>query len=528
MSWLKNTGLQNRAWGLLILCYTFLLTACQDSAKLTVTNCSDQDYEPISREVRITVDNETQSWRAGERCEFKIPLDGQATRDVAVRADAGPLYFFKSLETITVGKGQPDQIELRFFRPYLITVNVFDANNQPLENVELSVEGRRIGVTTVGGSHAWSIEEPDYLAGANIRIELSRDGAKGFAEPVALEKGKFEYITSGKLAANFPPDIEKVDPVPPRPVVPKTPAYTIRIQAVGTQGQALAGVKLTDENGAAIGFTNKNGSFVWQAKEPKVSVGSTVNIQMSKDGKTGAAEPVTIASGQFSYVTRGQLDIEPPAKRPPTRIDPDPAPIPTPIPPPERYSPTPALAQCRQLVDAGKYEDAITCFERIPNPGAAGTDSQVKDYVNAQHQVGYLYWEQLGEYLQAVQAFQNIVNVDPREWTANYNLALVYYRTNAFAECRRACDKVAQLRHLIPVDKLNKVEPEVMFLKGLCQYRIYQDETERLRKQESGLLALSELEDFVARARSLPAFQQQRQEAEEMINTLEQELPSLQ
>ena len=526
MSLLKNAGLKNTCRGLLLLFSSFLFAACSDDAKLVITNCSDQDYEPIGSEVRITVDNETKSWRSGERCEFTIPLDGKETKEVTVRADAGPLYFYYSLETITVGKDKPEKTDLRFFRPYLITINVGDANNQPLENVELFVEGKKIGATTVDGSYTWSIEQPLYLAGSTIQIELSRDGAKGSGDPVVLEKGKFDYITSGKLTGSIPirPDERgRITPPPPRP---STPVYTIRIQAVGAKGQSLADVNLA-ESGEKIGATKNNGSFLWQAKEPRVSVGSTINFELSKDGKTGAADPVKIISGQFSYVTRGQLDIEPPPSPKPRPPDPDPVPIP-PIPKPQPYNPSAALVQCNQLIDAGKYDDAITCLERIPNPGAAGADSQVKDYVNAQHLTGYLYWEKLGEYLQAVQAFQNIVNVNPREWSAHYNLALVYYKTNAFVECRRECDMVIKLRHLIPVDKLNKAEPDVMYLKGLCQYRLYQEEADKTRKLQNGVLAVSELEDFVARAQSLPAFQQQLQEAQEMIDTLEKELRSLQ
>jgi hypothetical protein len=524
----KNARWRNVRWGLLILLGSFFLAACSDNAELVITNCSDQDYTPIGREVRITVADETKSWKPGERCKFEIPLEGKADKEVSVRADAGPLYFYNSTETMTVRKGKPTEVDLRFFRPYLITINVYDANNQPVENVDLLVEGKKIGATTVEGSYAWPIEQPLYLPGARIQIELNHNGIKGAADPVMLEKGKFDYTTSGKLTVSTSSikTPERVLPPPP----PSTPVYTIRIQAIGSQGQSLAGVKLTDETGAPIGYTNKNGSYTWQAKEPRVRVGSTINIELSKDGKTGSADPLRIVSGQFSYATRGQLDIEPPPKKTqPPRIEPETVAIPD-IPKPAVYNPSPNLVQCSQLVDNGNFDDAITCLERIANPGADGAESQVKDYVNAQHLIGYLNWEKRGEYLQAVQAFQNILKVNPREWSAHYNLALVYYKTNAYVECRRECAMVIRLRHLIPVDKLNKAEPDVMFLKGLCQYRIYQEEpgADRIRKQQSGVLAVSELEDFVARARSLPAFQRQREEAQELIDEIENELRSLQ
>jgi hypothetical protein len=607
MSALAKTEFKPTPWGLLILCSSFLFVACSDDAKLVITNCSDQDQTPISREVRITVNNDTKAWKSGERCEFKIPLEGQSFKEVQVRADAGPDYVYNSLEAMTVRKGKPNETELRFYRPYLIKINAYDANRQPVENVAVFADGVRIGTTTLDG-YAWLIEQ-STLPGTRIQFELNCNGAKSSADPIILEKGRFEYTTGGTVvcgsgriqpidktettkpeqytitiqtfnaqgkalagvalkesgtpigvtdkngifnwivkAPRLQPGstvkielekdglVERTNPITIEngkflyrtkgqldigapPIETPLPSFTITIRTVGAQGQALAGVKLT-ESGTEIGRTNNNGSFTWKVKEPRVRVGSTLNIGLSKDGKTGTAAPITLESGIFSYETRGQLEIGAPIKVEPSPQVTSGFSIPRTSP----YTPSPALVQCMRLADGGNYDDAIACLEKFPNPGAAGEEAQVKDYVNAQHLTGYLYWEKLREYPQAVQAFKNILAVNSREYSASYNLALVYYKTGSFVECRRACDMVIRLRHLIPVNKLDKIEGDVMFLKGLCLYRLYQDDTDQARKRQNGIMAISELEDFVARAQSLAAFQSQRDEAQEMIAAIEKEL----
>jgi PKD repeat protein len=199
--------------------------------------------------------------------------------------------------------------------------------------------------------------------------------------------------------------------------------------------------------------------------------------------------------------------------------DEDPIVLPPPDPP---YTPTPIIKQGEETAESGNYEAAIASYEKIPQPGP---EDDPRDYVEAQHRLGVLYWQKLKEYRQAIQAFQNVLSIDARSYAAHYNLAAVYYETQQLARARSHCDQLLRLKHLIPVGESEQVEMDTRYLKALCQYRLYQNETEKNRKRQTGLICLSELEDFVSRISSnSSAFQDKKQDAEKKIAEIQAQM----
>jgi len=513
---------RHAVWGLLLIISSFFLAACSDDAKLVITNCSDQDANQISGEVGITVEKEMKKWKPGERCEFIIPMDNKKYREVAVRGDAGPDFIYNSLDRQRVFKDKGNEVELRFYRPYFININVWDSNNNPMAGVDLYVEGAKIGTTNLEGSWAWSTEQFRYLPGSKVQIEMRLDDQRALADSVILLKEKFDYDTAGRFtnvrstSNGMPP---RSDPFPPVP--PAEPKYTVIVQAVDAAGKPLRNVNVS-ESGRNIGKTNSNGQWIWQKKESEVEIGRTFNFELSKDGKTAAAGPVMLASGNYRYSTRGQLDIV---------AQPKPIPIEDggfpPLPPDP--APSTLLAECKALADNNDFDGAIACYQRLSNPGMTGESGAVRDYANAQAQIGIIYLDKIGEFLQAVDAFKNVLAVDRQSYLAHYNLAIVYARTSSYPDCRRECNAVERLLHLIPPRQRTRIELEMIYLRAYSQYRLYQavSNTEKAKKRQLGLQALSELEDFIARSESQTSFSRQRQDTQGMIDDLEASLPAL-
>ncbi|GEM_PF-5322839 len=178
-----------------------------------------------------------------------------------------------------------------------------------------------------------------------------------------------------------------------------------------------------------------------------------------------------------------------------------------------------------QAAEAGNYDAATAAYEKIPNPGMTGDQRAVREYIEAQRRSGVLYWKQSQDYQRAIRAFENIIGIEPRSYDALYNLAGVYYEIKDYVRCRNYCDRVLQLRQIIPAAESGDIELQIRYLKAFCLYELYQKDTDAVRKQQLGIKCTSELRDFIG---LVPAdqskFQEEKQNAEQKIAEIEAQI----
>jgi tetratricopeptide (TPR) repeat protein len=433
----------------------FSLISCgNDNASLIITQCLDQDNAPLAQEVVITIGEVSKIWKPGTVCEFQIAFANGRKKEITLEADAGVDFFNYSRRQYVLAPKQSMKIPLRFFKAYTIDITAVGADDLPLAGVMLSVDGDSIGLTDQSGSYSWRVGQPsvkpEMKAGYQMKVELGKDGAKAFAQPFILAKGKFVYKTQGKLNVTEKPQ-------------------SGRLASIG--------------KGRATTLEEKKKTL---PSEPQ----QTLPKKKDKDAVTKNPN-IALPSPNSGFISSG------------------------------------FIKEGDQAAEAGNYEAAIAAYGKIPNPGMAGNSQAVREYIEAQYRSGVLYWKQLQlrNYEQAIQSFQNIIDIDPRAYYAFYNLAGVYYEIDDFVRCRNYCDQVIRLKQTIPVEDLIDTELQMRYLKAICQYQLYQRDPDVKRKRQMGLKCLSELRDFIG---LMPAdkskFQEEQQDAKQKIKEIEAQM----
>src|SRR5690606_15548724 len=146
-----------------------------------------------------------------------------------------------------------------------------------------------------------------------------------------------------------------------------------------------------------------------------------------------------------------------------------------------------------QARSRGALQEAIDLYSRVPRADVAA-------YKEAQKNIGEIYFREIQprDYQRAVAAFQAILEVDHSEYAAHNNLAAVYLEIDAYDQAEEHLDRVLALKHRIPASSRSALEAEVRYRKGLIKYTLFERETNPDNKFERGLLAQSELQQFLA------------------------------
>ncbi len=539
---------------MLLLLSSTLFSACsRHNASFVIEECTDQDGTVLNVPVMITMDGVTKNWKPGEAISFPINVESNV-KTVSVRARAGGRFVYASQPAFDITPGEDKVLNLRFFRTYTVTVNAVGRNGGPLTDVEVYANDQRIGMTDDKGYFVWNIEEATTRAGTKFDIKLWKGGETAETDPVIISQGVFEYSAGARLALegepveivtlppdppqndpppvtrNDPPSIAQNDPPPrndtppvvqddpppqndPPPVTRNDPPPVVQddpppqndpppvtrndpppAQTIIPVGATKTLFVDTQPSGQTVVLVNANNpSQTQQVQTPqeiRLQPGYYTWQLASTDSYVPAVPPGTI-----DLFTRDE-DRLVVALRSVNELS--------------------AVELGDQARLRGALQDAIDYYSRVPR-------SDVNAFKEAQKKIGEIYFREIQprDYQQAIAAFQAILALDNSEYAAHNNLAAVYLEIDAYGQAEDHLDRVLALKHRIPASMRGEIEAEVRYRKGLIKYTLFERETNPDNKFERGLLAQSELQQFLTTIPSgNQSFNGKRQDAQDRINSI--------
>ena len=176
------------------LCSILLLSRCekQGDAMIIVGTCRDQDNNPVASRVTIVVDGQKKEWRAGKECHFPIQMS-DATKNITIDAVAEK-YLANFEKSLTLAKGLSKTMELSFYRPYSIHVNVVDEANQGISGISVTATGVGMFQTDNRGGATIYIEDPKIKSGSDITIVVEQpDLTPSSPQTIQLLANQYEY-----------------------------------------------------------------------------------------------------------------------------------------------------------------------------------------------------------------------------------------------------------------------------------------------------------------------------------------------
>lgn len=171
-----------------------LLSHCekQGDAMIIVGMCRDQDNNPVASRVTLVVDGQKKEWSAGKECRFPIQMS-DATKNIIIDAVAEK-YLANFEKSINLVKGLTKNIELGFYRPYAIHVNVLDDANRGIAGISVTASGVGAFQTDNKGGATIYIEDPKIQSGSDITIIVEQpDLTPSSPQTIRLLANQYEY-----------------------------------------------------------------------------------------------------------------------------------------------------------------------------------------------------------------------------------------------------------------------------------------------------------------------------------------------
>ena len=464
----------------LLLSVVCLLVSCSDTveSELVVLTCLDQDGSPLPPGVMVSVDGVSEIW-SGSPLRFPVKVEG-TVRLVSVKVGAGNAYVYNSKSQYAVRPNMPTAVQLRFFRPYRVTVEAWGREQAKLVGAEVFANNQRIGTTDESGRFTWTIDAPNTRVGparpgTRFDIRLERNGDEAVAAPVILAKEQFTYAAEAYLdqdrvspyygfAANTEaaPNELAETPSPARPAEPSAPRRLRTTTPPSATPTPDPPAPITEARPRPPTF---------ETTEPE-----TGGLPAGLNASTPPPEPSEPASA--------------------------PAPAPTP------------LQLGDQAFASGRYEEAKRIYSTVP----VGSP----DFKRARQKLGEIHLE-TKNFEGAVAAFEAIIREDPSEYAAYNNLAAVYLATESYNEALENLDKVLARTHLIPRNKRRNAELDVRYTRAAIHYAQFQNERDLITKKEQGLLTMSVLQSFIDRVPlGDAAFESKRREMQDKLDDIRQ------
>lgn len=470
-----------------VLSLCVLVAACgqRHNAALVVTACTDQDGAPLDGAVTITVDGVSKNWEPGETVSFPFQVESDA-KTVRVRARSQNDYAYASQPAFTLVPDERRTLELRFVRPYSITVQTFGVGDMPLADVGVYADAERVGETDEQGQLTWTVSHA-IRAGEKIDVELRKGGEATTPGSVILRPNRFEYDIEGRLPLRGAPEATLATASEPALEDPATPGDAQdppRPQTTPTDPPAQT-VSTTppDDRPARPESTADRPQMADADTDP------TADESAPETPSPTNSEPATVSDA--SAASASEASTEPSA-------------------------PPSVLQRGHRARQQGNLREAIARYEEVP---LANREA----YKRAQQHIGEIYFRDMQppDYQQAIAAFQAILDADNSEYAAHNNLAAVYLEIDALDAAEQHLNRVLALKHRIPVAQRQQIEREARYRLGLIQFARFDKERVRDNKYERGLLAQSALQRFVDAVPSGSApFAAKRQDARARITTI--------
>ena len=488
---------------MIVLGLGVLVAACgsKHNAELVVADCTDQDGASLDDAVMITVDGTSKNWKPGETVHFPLQVESDA-KTVRVRARAGGNYAYASQPAFTLVPGETKTIDLRFMRPYVITVQALGLSDTPLSDVEIYAENQHVGATDEQGLFTWSFTDA-ARAGDKIDLVLQKGGETATPAPIILRQSVFAYDAEGRLPLHGTPEsmLATTEPLP----------------------QDESATPPADSESAAPPVASSHPDVAPTPSPRQERVRTVAERSPPPSGRETIPERETTSEPAGATVSE-------PTSAPEATPDPPPPAPETPPEPPATSEPTPSPADApgsaeRTLLQRGDLarqrgalRDAIDYYEQVPL-------SNREAYKKAQHHIGEIYFREMQprDFQGAIQAFQAVLEADHSEYAAHHNLAAVYLEVDALDEAEEHLNRVLALKHRIPLAQRQRVEREARYRLALIQFARFEGERIPDNKFEQGLLAQSALQRFIDAVPSDNAsFAAKRRDAQQRITTIRQ------
>ncbi|MFX0057598.1 MAG: tetratricopeptide repeat protein [Candidatus Hodarchaeota archaeon] len=107
---------------------------------------------------------------------------------------------------------------------------------------------------------------------------------------------------------------------------------------------------------------------------------------------------------------------------------------------------TERLEIAKNLIKNEKFEEAIVILEVLYD---SNPDSEIikRIYIDALFKYGiYLNDEYVLEYSKAIQYFKRIIDIDPNNYRAHYNLGIAYFNTNNLEQALKSCNFALKIK----------------------------------------------------------------------------------
>ena len=536
---LVNVGEVLQKYGLyaVVLSGALLLASCGGShnAELRITQCTDQDGTPLGVPVKVMVDGDFfGTWKPGK--VLTIPIEvGDETRPVRVVAEATDVdpeaYLFSSIDEYHIERGESKEILLRFFKPYRVTIQAFDRQDNPLRNVDVSVNDTYLGKTNDRGFYDWGIRKVQTLAGqvragTPLTFSLTRDNETADTAPILIRRGKFSYDAEAYLDL-----LEEYPPPPSTRVVLVTsnkPDVLVKFYNPATRErreQRPGSVSLTTEEwqwevaqsathygarGTLGAGTQSRLDITLREIPPLLSVPSTRVVRVTSNpsgvlvklshpdrGKREVRTPgnVTLTTEEWRWEVAestthyGDQDTFDAGT---SRLDITLEPIKTIV---ELDQP---LQPCDDARSDGDFDTARTCYDDI----VADTRNAVDLRVDALMSKGMMLLQDntgaIG-YGEAVLAFRAVLELDPSQYPAHNNLALIHMRRHAYDDALFHLDKLHAFTDSYAMSGARRktIKLEVQYQKGKISYEQFLSETNPGIRREKGRLSRSIWQNFL-------------------------------
>ena len=185
------------------------------------------------------------------------------------------------------------------------------------------------------------------------------------------------------------------------------------------------------------------------------------------------------------------------------------------------------IVQASKYLEDQEFDEAIIICLGLLDEEILSYQANPKEYLELLYILGVAYFK-LNDHSRAVRIFEKILNHRPSDHISHYNIALSYYETQKYRFARIYLDELIKLYSRRPVDIARSTILKVRYLKGMCQYGIFQQTpfADLWAKKSAGVKALSELKNFLALSQP-SELQELRNTAQSTISQIKDRLNTL-
>ena len=174
-----------------------------------------------------------------------------------------------------------------------------------------------------------------------------------------------------------------------------------------------------------------------------------------------------------------------------------------------------ALRMGDEAMEQGDFFLAAEYYRSFPAP--MDIESPVgRQYMIARSRLAEALVEQ-GESGEAAQVFRNMIDLNPREYSAFLGLARIQQADGQCVEARRNLLQVERLMNNVAPDRRSVVRAWTLYYHGLCSFSDFERASDPTSRQRAIPRAVQDFETFLAHVRGMPSLSPELESAREDI-----------